>query len=192
MDRNIYKIAIFADNNAVTFFNKQGFKVRKIIPEVTFRKICGFYENAKEMELIILDNNKLDEFKITKKNIKEKKKEENLQETNNDKNLNNFKIAISDLLNELTSNKVHSNISRNYNSYSYPSFCLMNNEPIDLINIKNTILSQKYKKKEEIVYDINKAILNIKSFLKDNIQEYETVILSEKYINEFIEHNREI
>jgi len=144
------------------------------------------------MELFLLENNKLNETKITKNNTKEMKKEENLQETNNNKNLINFKIAISEFLNELISNKTHSNISRNYNSYSYPSFCLMNNEPIDLINIKNEILSQKYKKKEEIVYDINRAILNIKTYLKDNIKEYETIIVSEKYINEFIEHNMEI
>ena len=192
MERNIYKIVVFADNNAISFFYKKGFKDRKIIPEATFRKICGFYENAKEMELILLENNKLNETKITKNNTKEMKKEENLQETNNNKNLINFKIAISEFLNELISNKTHSNISRNYNSYSYPSFCLMNNEPIDLINIKNEILSQKYKKKEEIVYDINRAILNIKTYLKDNIKEYETIIVSEKYINEFIEHNMEI
>ena len=90
----------------------------------------------------------------------------------------NCKSEISDLLNELISNKIYSNISRNYNSYSYPSFSLMNNESIELINNKNAILSQKYKKKEEIVYDINMAILNIKTYLKDSIQDYELIIVS--------------
>lgn len=39
IEKNIFKIAVFADNNAIAFFNKQGFKEYKIISENDFKKI---------------------------------------------------------------------------------------------------------------------------------------------------------
>lgn len=196
LGRNINKIIVCADNNAINFFIKQGFQERKIIPEITFRKICGLYKNAKEMELILLDNYDDKEFHepriINEYEIEEKQDKENSNEKINGENLLNFKMSINNILNKLSSDKIHSNIFQHYNSYAYPSFCLDNDEPIDLITIKNTIFSQKYKKKEEIINDINKAILNIKMYLKGNIQEYQKIFISEKCINKLIENNKEV
>lgn len=196
LDRNINKIIVCADNNAINFFTKQRFQERKIIPEITFRKICGLYKNVKEMELILLDNYDDKEFHEPRTGmeyeIEEKKDKENSDEKINDENLLNFKMSINNILNKLSSDKIHSNIFRQYNSYAYPSFCLDYDEPIDLITIKNTIFSQKYKMKEEIINDINKAIINIKIYLKDDIQEYQKILISEKCINKLIKNNQEV
>ena len=100
LERNIYiyicKIAVFADNNGICFFNKQGFKDRKLYLRLIFAKFVDFMKMKKEMELILSESNKLNKSKITKKIKKKKKKEENIQEVNTNKNLINLKISISD------------------------------------------------------------------------------------------------
>ena len=148
------------------------------------------------MELILLDNyddKKFHEQKIIMEDENEEKKDkENSNERISSENLLNFQMSINNILNTLSSDKIHSNIFHQYNSYVYPSFCLDNDEPIDLITIKNTIFSKKYKKKEEIINDINKAILNIKMYLKDDIHEYQKILISEKCINKLIKNNKEV
>jgi len=51
------------------------------------------------------------------------------------------------MLDALIIDKLHSFIFSNFNSYAHPLFCLENDEPIDLITIKNKIFSKKYKKR---------------------------------------------